>query len=88
MTAEFESVRRYRGGTIWGILRSLALPLNDVRESECAAGCGGALWTREGHPLLRHPRAAGIPRSGAEGYVVVTMVEPFGGFFGRFAPSE
>ena len=42
---------------------------------------GGAVtWTREGHCLLRHPRAAGIPYGGAVQYVVVTVAEPFGGF--------
>ena len=29
-----------------------------------------------------------IPHAGARQYVVVTMVEPSGGFFGRYAPSE
>mgnify|MGYP004601994263 CR=1 FL=1 len=37
-------------------------------------------WTREGRPLLRHPREAGIPHAGAGQYVVVSPVEPFGGF--------
>ena len=30
-------------------------------------------WTREGRPLHRHPREAGIPPSGAEQYVIVTL---------------
>ncbi len=45
---------------------------------------GGATaqsWTRKGNLFHRHPRAAGIPRSGAEQYVVVTVVEPSVGFF-------
>ena len=39
---------------------------------------------------FRHSEAEGrgIPQSGAGQYVVDTMEEPFGGFFGRFAPSE
>ena len=34
------------------------------------------------------PAPRGIPRSGAGQCVVVTRLEPFGGFFGRYAPSE
>ena len=48
----------------------LTLLLNDVQKLSCAAG-RGASWTREGRPLLRHPRAAGIPQSGAEQYATM-----------------
>ena len=54
------------------------LPLNDVRGVSAAQGCGGNvdakggrgrwIWakrTRKGHAHRRHPREAGIPRSGA-----------------------
>ena len=49
-----------------------ALPLNDVRESECAAGCGRIVDAEAHH--LRHSEAAGrgIPYGGAERYVIVT----------------
>ena len=46
-------------------------------------GQGTQPWPREGRPLLRHPREAGIPRSGAGRYVVVAMLEPTVRFFGR-----
>ena len=137
---------RYPSATNRGILRSLTLPLNDVRESECVPGCVGERgrgrpkfsviqrpqavespmegqstkpWTREGRPLHRHPRedspasdanpakwiasekeeqgsersfrrkaeaeSSGlcddaIPPSGAWQYIVVSPVQPFGGF--------
>ena len=108
-----------------GFFGRLRLPLNDVQESESAAGCGAAWtreaercalartrstvdaerpnppsfrgvrqhpveshtegqrlkpWTREGRPLFRHPREAGIPHAGAEQYNIVTPQQPSGGF--------
>ena len=59
MTEMFEKASSLPSATNGGILRSLTLPLNDVHKCKC----GGA-WTREGRPLLRHPREAGIPYAG------------------------
>ena len=44
------------------------------------AGAHAQQWTREGRPIHRHPREAGIPRSGAWQYDIATVAEPFGGF--------
>ena len=52
------------------------------------SGAHAQPWTWEGRPLLRHPREAGIPPSGAGQCGVVTLVEPFGGFFACCAGSE
>ena len=59
---------------------------NDVQELELRRGV--RWWTREGHCLHRHPRAAGIPYGGAGQCVVVTLVEPSVGFFACCAGSE
>ena len=52
MTAEFQHRCRYHGGTNRGIASVALLPLNDVRELNCAAGrC--VTWTRR-PKVLRH----------------------------------
>ena len=80
MTAKFENRRCYPGRTIWGILRLLAQALNDVQELRCAAGGCGNVDAETHHFRHSEGEARGIPRSGAERYVVVTVVEPTGGF--------
>ena len=56
-----------------------ALPLNDVQEVKCGAGCSGN--GDSGTQGFRHSEAAGrgIPYGGAEQYDVVTLEEPTGG---------
>ena len=71
-----ENSRRGRGAS------SSVIP---AKQGSPMEGHGSAVtwaWDAQG---FRHSEAAGrgIPHAGAGQYVVVIMVEPFGGFFGR-----
>ena len=63
MTAKLGRRSRYPGGTNEGILRSLTLPLNDVRSGECAAGCGGDHWRGAAVTWTRRPKVSVIQRA-------------------------
>ena len=65
MTAELEKARRYRGRTNGGILRSLALPLNDVQGLRCGAWGAAVTWTRGLKvSVIQRPKAVESPGQG------------------------
>ena len=74
MTAEFERQWpcRGRGSPKFSVIqRGTQYPVESPMEGQRSKP-----RTREGRPLLRHPREAGIPRSGAEQYVTVPPAQP------------